>query len=222
MSLFVAIMVATGFAVFGFPFRFYRCWFSWSPLGANAGVLLYLVLAGGGGGLLGWMVAYLAQVPPSPVAAIDGFFYGVAGALAVRADFRGQRPRTPREVQTAASLLGKGIEWCTGMLHDLTQERTKRWLNSLDDFTLLKVSNDLIQEINARVDLAARAKTSMVKGQVEAMRKLAAGSIADDGERAGTRGQLVYFCLNYMLGEHHIRPVYDLPARPMATQATDP
>jgi hypothetical protein len=168
-------------------------------------VLLYLVLAGGGGGLLGWLIAYLAKVPPSPVPAIDGFFYGTAGALAVRADFRSQHHRTQREVQTAASLLGKGIEWCTAMLRDLTQERAKQWLNSRDDFTLLNVSNDIIQEIKARSDIPSRAKTNMVRGEVEAMRKLAAGSTADD-ERAVARAQLVYFCRNYMVGEHHIRP----------------
>jgi hypothetical protein len=53
MSLLMAILTAAGFSIFGFPFRFYQCWLSWSKIGALLGVLTYMALAGGGGGLIG-------------------------------------------------------------------------------------------------------------------------------------------------------------------------
>jgi hypothetical protein len=55
VTLTVAILTAAGCAIFGFPFRFYQCWFSWSRWGANAGIAIYLLLAGGGGGMIGWL-----------------------------------------------------------------------------------------------------------------------------------------------------------------------
>jgi hypothetical protein len=57
MSLFTAMMTASVFALFGFPFRHYQCWFSFSRSGTVTGMVVYLGLAGGVGGLLGWLAA---------------------------------------------------------------------------------------------------------------------------------------------------------------------
>jgi hypothetical protein len=55
MSLLVAIVTASFFAIFGFPFLHYQCWFSWGRLSTALGSILYFLLAGGFGGLLvGW------------------------------------------------------------------------------------------------------------------------------------------------------------------------
>src|SRR4051794_37631014 len=91
MSLVMAMVTAAVFAIFGFPFRYYQCWFSFSKIGTTVGSALYLVLAGGGGGVLGWGLAQLAGVQPAQNPLLDGVLYGVAGALAPRADF-GARP----------------------------------------------------------------------------------------------------------------------------------
>ena len=82
MSLLTAILTATVFALFGFPFRYYQCWFSFSRLGTAAGTVMYLGLAGGVGGLLGWLAAYLSNAQPTPNAALNGLLYGIGGALA--------------------------------------------------------------------------------------------------------------------------------------------
>ena len=202
----VAIAVAAAFAVFGFPFRFYQCWFSWSRVGAPAGVLLYMTLAGGGGGLIGWLTAYLADVPGSAVPAIDGLFYGVAGALAVRADFRtGSHPvRPPHEIRGAASLLGKGIEWSTGLLDDVTRRRVKRWLEGRTDDQLLAVALDLVHEIRENRAVPPSTKKTIGKQAVDAMQAL---SDNDGGQRhAEARSRLTHFCLSQIINQHMANP----------------
>ena len=206
MSLIVAIMVAAAFAIFGFPFRFYQCWFSWSRFGAPAGVLLYMVLAGGGGGLIGWLTGCLANVPASAVPAIDGLFYGVAGALAVRADFRSGSgaARPPQEIRGAASLLGKGIEWSTGLLDEVTRRRVKRWLEARTDDQILAVARDLINELKENRAVPASTKKTITKQAVEAMQAL---DDNDTGQQhAEARSRLTHFCLSQIVREHVVCP----------------
>src|SRR4051794_12234593 len=64
MSLFTAIVTATVFALFGLPYKYYQCWFSFSWVETVTGTVMYLSLAGGVGGLLGWLGAYLAMPNP--------------------------------------------------------------------------------------------------------------------------------------------------------------
>src|SRR3712207_2157659 len=94
MSLFTAIVTASVFALFGFPFRYYQCWFSFSRLGTVTGTLVYLGLAGGVGGLLGWLAAYLTHARPTPDPALNGLLYGATGALVLRAEFRTRSKET--------------------------------------------------------------------------------------------------------------------------------
>ncbi|GAB1689486.1 hypothetical protein KRM28CT15_12890 [Krasilnikovia sp. M28-CT-15] len=207
VSLAVAIAVAAVFAVFGFPFRFYQCWFSWSRIGAPAGVLLYMALAGGGGGGIGWLTAYLANVPPSTAPVIDGLFYGAAGALAVRADFRSGPgvSRGPQEIRGAASLLGKGIEWTTGLLDEVTWRRVKYWLDDRTDDQLLVVAFDIVHEIKADSAVPAPAKKVIGKEAVDAMQAL--HEAADDVKRAEGRSRLAHFCRSQIVSQHITRPV---------------
>jgi len=95
MSLLIAIITASFFAIFGFPFLHYQCWFSWGRLSTALGSTLYFVLAGGFGGLLGWLAAQAANAQPSTEPLVNGFFYGVLGALALRADFGLAGPNRP-------------------------------------------------------------------------------------------------------------------------------
>jgi hypothetical protein len=94
MSLFTAIVTATVFALFGLPYKYYQCWFSFSRVGTVTGTVMYLSLAGGVGGLLGWLGAYLAHAQPTPNLALNGLLYGAAGTLALRAEFRTRSKET--------------------------------------------------------------------------------------------------------------------------------
>lgn len=206
MSLFVAIITAAGFAIFGFPFRFYQCWLSWSRVGAPAGVLTYMVLAGGGGGVIGWLAAYLAGVPPSSRPVIDGFFYGIAGTLAVRADFRSGHgsTRTSPDIRAAASLLGKGIEWSTAALDEITRRRAKRWLEHRTDNELLSLALDMVNEIKMDKVIPAPAKTAIGKQALGAMTAL--NCAKDSQQNAEGRSRLTYFCLELMVHRHMAKP----------------
>src|SRR4051794_3467376 len=72
MSLLAAIATATVFALFGFPFRYYQCWFSFSRVGTALGTVVYLALAGGGGGLLGWATAAVSHARPTSNELLNG------------------------------------------------------------------------------------------------------------------------------------------------------
>ena len=121
MSLFVAIIVA---GIFGFPFRYYQCWYSWSQLGTPLGIALYLTLAGAGGGFLGWGAAQLGGARPTSNPALNGILYGVGGALALRADFR-SRPRSgaQNELRDTASILSTSMTWAANLLDDVAYRR---------------------------------------------------------------------------------------------------
>src|SRR3954447_17805979 len=138
MSLLTAIVTATAFAVFEFPFRHYQCWFSFSKPGTAAGSAVYLAVAGAGGGVLGWGAAALSGATPTPNAAVNGLLYGVAGALALRADFAA-KPRpdaAPDQTGPARSVLRTSITWTAALLDDMTYRRAEGWLISLTDVDL--------------------------------------------------------------------------------------
>jgi hypothetical protein len=217
MSLPVAMLVAAFFAVFGFPFRRYQYWYSWSQKGSVTGLLIYLVLAGGGGGLVGWLPAQLGNAYRPQGAWIDGLIFGVAGSLAVRADFGSQGTACPGsqgapcppESPRTASALGKGIEWSAGMLDHVARLRARRWLGGLRVRDLLVVARDLIIEIKAMpaATVPPTAKAAILTKATDAMHTL---STCDDAElRDDARARLTQFCLAYMCGERVARPSID-------------
>jgi hypothetical protein len=204
VSLLVAMLIAAFFAVFGFPFRCYQYWYSWSPQGSVSGLLIYLVLAGGGGGLVGWLPAHLGMLTTPDSDWISGVIFGVGGSLAVRADFRSQC--RPEEVRRTASALAKGIEWSTGMLDHLADKRARQWLRSLNIQDLLTVARDLMAEIRAMPakTVPPTAKAAILVRATDAMHTLSTSTDAELRDEA--RARLAQFCLKYMCGERVARP----------------
>jgi hypothetical protein len=215
VSVLTAISVATIFAVFGFPYRFYHCWYSWSHKGAVAGFLIYLILAGGGGGLIGWLPAQLGQFAPSESEWINGLIYGVAGSLAVRADFGTKYSKEPGVARPVASVLGKGIAWSTELLDHILRHQARQYLRDLPDRELLVVTRDLIYEIKARPSSAVSktAKAAVMKKAVEAMKTFSTDPKPEQRDEA--RGRLIHFCLEYMVREHVAKPSALMPAGPL-------
>ena len=202
MSLFTAMMTATVFALFGFPFRYYQCWFSFSRLGTVTGTVVYLSLAGGVGGLLGWLAAYLTRAQPTPNPALNGLLYGSVGALALRAEFRTRSKETASiadQMRDARSALAKSVNWTAELLDEITYRKAEAWLLSLPDDRL----NSEAWRIQAHIanqparSVTDKAKTEMFEKLVPAMEKL-----NDPAERKAGRAHLVTFCAAYSSSEH--------------------
>lgn len=209
LSLFTAIVTATIFAAFGFPYRYYQCWWSW---GGGRSVILgiaYFALAGGGGGLLGWFIAELGNAHPTKDLALNGFLYGAAGALTLRADFRPRRtpaskPPHPAEVRNAASILAVGLQWTGTALDDVSRRRVEAWLRQLDVDGLIRQAFDINAMIKMDVELPSRTRTLLREQLVAAMEQ--ARSDQTDVRLEGT-AHLISFCTTYFIQEHRPRPL---------------
>ncbi|ROP30118.1 hypothetical protein [Couchioplanes caeruleus] len=206
MSLVLAMLTAAVFAVFGFPFSSYQFWHSWSRKGFFAGFACYLVLAGAGGGFVGWLPAQLGILTPTENGLINGVIFGVAGSLAVRADFGGRGAAGPAESRRAASLIGKGIDWTAAMLDQVARRSIENWAKKLSDGELLEVTLDLVYGIGEASPAAVpgRTKQTTLKAITEAMAALGSGKTE---QRAEARARLTQFCLHYLCARRTPKPI---------------
>lgn len=216
MSLLVAIVTASFFAIFGFPFLHYQCWFSWGRLSTALGSVLYFILAGGLGGLLGWLAAQTAHAQPSTEPLVNGFFYGVLGALALRADFGLARTKQATgmsfpQLLDAQSILGIGLRWTNELLDARSARRAERWLYTLDDDTLLENALRINAHITDRTDIADKAKKTLQSRLVPAMAMV---RDADPDKRLEGRTLVAQFCVNYAVSEHLPKPAPDRRQQP--------
>lgn len=207
VSLLTALVTASILALFGFPFRFYQCWFSFSRLGTGIGTLLYLVLAGGGGGLLGWGLALLSQARPTPSELLNGVLYGISGGLVLRADFRaGSRPAAgPRDqFRDARSALTSSINWTADQLDEITYRKAETWLSMMPDGDLLdeawRIQAHIATQSSRRV--TDKAKNEMFDKLVPAMEQ-----VRVPADRKAGRAHLITFCATYYRSEHLPRSV---------------
>jgi hypothetical protein len=216
MSLAVAVITAMLFAIFGFPYRYYQCWFSFSRFGTSVGSVVYLLLAGGGGGVLGWWLAQVVGVEPAADPLLSGILYGVGGALALRADFgAGPKPDNPQDqLAKARSALSVSINWTAGLLDGITARRAEAWLTAMPDDALageaLRVHADIRQQPDSIV--SDRAKKEMSRMLVPAMEQL-----NEPAERAAGRAHLITFCTRYYT-ERHLPKTPQPSARDRARQ----
>lgn len=206
MSLLVAILTASLFAVTGFPFKFYQYWFSWSPRGTVTGLMCYFLLAGGGGGFIGWIIAHLSKAAPTGNVFLNGFFYGIAGALAVRADFR-SRPKNmdPDDIQDAKSLLTTSINWVTDLLDDCSHRRAEQWLRSLDSGEIILQAHRISAYIAnlPAIKMTDTAKVDYYARLVPLMEILINSPSGDD--RIGAQEQIIRFCALFYKGERFMK-----------------
>jgi hypothetical protein len=214
MSLLTAILTATVFALFGFPFRYYQCWFSFSRVGTLTGTAMYLSLAGGVGGMLGWLGAYLTHAQPTPNLALNGLLYGAGGAVALRAEFRTRSKEDAPiadQMRDARSALAKSVNWTAELLDETTYRKAEAWLLSLPDDRL----NGEAWRIQAHIanqparSVTDKVKTEMFEKLVPAMEKL-----NNPTENKAGRAHLVTFCAAYYRNEH-------LPRTPQKARAGD-
>lgn len=181
------------------------------------GSALYLLIAGGGGGALGWGAAALTNLEPTRDPVLNGVLYGVAGALALRADF-GARPTpdtAPDQVTQARSILTASINWAAGMLDDNTARRAESWLAAMPDHRLADEAHRVHADILEQPDtiVSDLAKNEMSSRLVPAMEQL-----NDDAHRAAGRAHLIAFCTRYFTERHLLKN----PSGPQRDQVRQP
>ncbi len=218
MSLATAVVVATFFAIFGFPYVYYRCWYSWGRLGTVLGLALYLLLAGGGGGLTGWAVGRLANAAPTSSAAVNGALYGVAGALAVRADFRTRRTKAPEQLRDVVSILGLSLDWTTALLDERTRQRALVWFTELNKDELQQGSFRIRAHLLNR-QVSDKLKKESLARFVGALEQLQSekGEESEEG-----RALLATFSADYCVAEHLPRDLFTVGLATTGTAAALP
>lgn len=212
MSLLTAIAIATLFAILGFPFRHYQCWLSFNKPGTALGTIIYLIFAGGGGGLLGWGMAELGDAHPTANPLVNGVLFGIVGALMLRADFTaGPKSDFVRHhLGDARSALTASIKWTAALLDDISSRRIEAWLSAMPDDQLC----DEALRIKAHIDdqpseiVPDRAKKAMYARLVPAMEQL-----DDSDHRASGRAHLITFCSRYYIERHLPKPLAVVPTR---------
>ena len=142
---------------------------------------------------------------------VNGFFYGVLGALALRADFGLARTKQASTISSpqlfdAQSILGIGLRWTKDLLDARSARRAERWLYSLDDDNLLENALRLNAHITARADIDDKAKKAMQSRLVPAMAMV---RDVDPDKRLEGRTLVAQFCVNYAVSEHLAKPVPD-------------
>jgi hypothetical protein len=211
MSLLTAIVIATLFAIPGFPFRHYQCWFSFNKPGTALGLAFYLIVAGGGGGLLGWMVAQFGAPQTTVNPLVEGVVVGIGGALALRADFTAG-PRSDivsHRLGDARSALTTTIKWIATLLDNVSSRRIDAWLSAMPDDRLC----DEALRIKAHIDdqpseiVPDRAKKAMYARLVPAMEQL-----DEPAHRSSGRAHLITFCSRYYIERHLPKPLAVTPA----------
>lgn len=198
-----AVATATVSGVFGFPFRYYQCWYSWSRCRTVVGVLLYLVIVGGGGGFVAWLVGNSETPRPTPHEWVNGVIYGVAGILILRASVKSRRrTRGDRTVADTVSVLSYGIAWTSDFFGEIVVREARAWLRGLSDQDLLLHTVDIAVDIENR-RLSPQTKKKLLRQVAEA-----AEAVNHDDMTTHTEGRarLVAFCGTYYAANHLVKP----------------
>jgi len=218
MSLAVAMIVAAVISFIGFPFGSLQAWVSWATWRAAGLLFAYLAAAAVVGGVLGWLVGSHSKAQLSDIDWVKGLFYGVTGALIIRADFSSReknladKDKNPADVKSVASLLASFFQYTNRALESVTRRAIDKWLadqspESLEDFSWLAVET-------IRPTLTGRQFITQMELTTDALEKLWGDAIAQ--KRA--RGSLMYFLRTYYLGESLPKPHLP-PWMPTADQA---
>ena len=186
MTLVLAVVAASIFALFARPFSDYTFWFSWSRPAFLAGVAAYFLIAGVGGGLLGWVLGAVSHAVPTTWPLVNGAIFGLVGALAIRVELKKAQTTpgrsgssTPEQLVPAVTLLNTGINWTFDMLDDLVARRMETWLKDLKDDELCKVGEDVAERIEAMSSIDHAAKQTLFAKLVPTMEALAAANTED-------------------------------------------
>lgn len=202
MSLVTAIAVAVLLAIIGFPFKYYICWFSWTPKATCFLMAFYFLIAGVVAGVLGWAAGVVSAARPTPYIAINGIIFGIGAGLALRADFKSRNfaTKAPEELRQASSVLGQVIKWIEQGLADLTIRASERWIrnklrNPMDlKREALRVQQSIASAIKERT---TTAKPTQVKLLTEAIKQINDPATSEEGSE-----RVIAYCCSWYSSGH--------------------
>jgi hypothetical protein len=172
------------------------------------GLTGYFLLAGGGGGALGWGIASIGHVEPTSSAISNGVLYGISGAVILRAEF-GSKPKRPAvdyHLKDARSLLTGAICWIGQSLNDSAEYWADCWLRNLSDAELVYAACRVREHVLNRsaTRMSDKSKVAIIGPLVECMEKLIKDP--DESERTDARARLESFCLKFYAKEYMAKP----------------
>ena len=209
MALLVAISTCGVLSIFGFPFRHYQSWYSWSPLTTNGLLALYAALGACGGGGLGWGLAALAHAEPTQLPALNGVLFGLGGMVTLCADWKPEKfatnalkgMPTGAQLRDASTILAKAVGWIAAALDESAHRRMLVWLRSLPDADLMEVGWLVHAEVESRPGTTVAARRQLLAGLVPQMERLASRQ-----ELSAARAHLASFCATYFVQQHCPKP----------------
>lgn len=199
----IALAVSAVIAFIGFPFSSYQSWWSWAPLKTFVGTVLYLVIVGVGGGVVGIAIASLSKASLTQNGIVNAILLGVGGALLLRSDVR-PRPRgeassdrSTNLKHQAASIVGALVTYTSASLDALTKRAAEQWYTDLLDVQLARQSLRLISDLGNRTDCTKAFKDKTTNRTVEEIENL-----AKEDRRDAARAHLVGFCTDYVASRY--------------------
>lgn len=207
-----ALLAAALLAALQFPFRVYFYWGSWRKRIFWMGLAFYLVFAGIGAGILGWLIG-LKLADPTPYAVANGIISGVGGAMLVRVEIRGEAlskassdgsVKVDPGLTPGFSLINAVTHWTVGMMDFMVMRSVESWIKSLNEVELLHQANVLVQKIR-QLDISKEAKDELGKQLSAVMTDLrAAMGTAEERDR---RIPVEQFCTVYYAEHREAKPV---------------
>lgn len=214
MTLFGAIVASSLLALVAYPYARYQYWFSWSPSLAAAGTICHFLLAGTGGGALGWATARWGNAQFVGNAFMDGLLIGSAGAIAIRADLALHHAGIPKRVsggsapdptKAATSLLSIVTRWLADALDNAAERGAERWFLQLPP-PKLAAEGIRIQASIANMERVSKATADQVEKlltpHVESLR-----TARPEDDVTAPVFHLATFCSKYYVGQRLPKPV---------------
>ena len=209
----VAASISILAAALSFPYKYVRCWSTWSGAWGILWMIGYLLLAGIAGGGIGWIFGWVTSFEPTPNVWINGIFYGAAGALAIGAQVKGQ-PKSLKDasdIRDVQSLLLRMLSRIEQTLDELTYQRAKGWLKGQKSSREIALAvRDIKAYIKNEESLKSRRKVlldSLITPTLEAL--VNATDVSEINEH---QGQLIEFCSRFYVEQHMPKPNLVMPA----------
>jgi len=155
------------------------------------------------------LAGHVTHAKPTDSLAMNGFIYGAAGALTLRADFRPRRQaatKVPQAIdqQAATSILAVGLAWAEEALNEISERRIKAWHSGLNDDCLVGQAFDIYSQIKQDQVTPIRARKQTMALIVDVMDQVRS---KDEEVHLEGRAYLINFCTTYVLKQHNPRPI---------------
>lgn len=223
----IAALISILAAALSFPYKYIRCWTSWSGAWGFLWMFGYLLVAGAFGGGFGWLLGWLTNFQPTPNVWINGIFYGAAGALAIGAQVKGQpkSSKGPGELRDVQSLLLRMLSRIEQTLDELTRECAKTWLKGQKSSREIALAASDIKAYILNEESLKAQRNKLLESLTSALESLA--NATKESEIHEHQGKLIEFSSRFYVQQHIPKPKLVMPAGvrarpPRKEKATSP